>query len=82
MLGENHGLNYEYPQHLSTIAKLKSENSEFAAMAKEYHQLDHSIRGLENQNVPTSDENFVGMKARRAELRDWLHAKIMANGAG
>ncbi|GLS83621.1 YdcH family protein [Paraferrimonas haliotis] len=78
MLGENHGLNYEYPEHLERIAHLKDTNPEFAAMAKEYHQLDHHIRGLENQNVPTSDQSFVEMKAKRLAIRDKLHQLIMA----
>ncbi len=80
MLGENHALMYEYPEHKEKIHQLKQSDDAFAQMAKEYHDLDHQIRGLEVNGVPTSDQHFVELKARRVTLKDQLHQRLL-NGA-
>ncbi len=72
MLGENHALILEYPQHKERIHQLKVSDPEFREMAKEYHQLDHQIRGLEQNQVPTDDGHFNELKMRRAQLKRQL----------
>ncbi|SHH28509.1 YdcH family protein [Ferrimonas marina] len=81
MLGENHALMYEYPELKEKIHQLKLSDEAFAQMAKEYHDLDHEIRGLEVNGVPTTDSRFVELKARRVHLKDQLHARLV-NGKG
>ncbi|GAA4897794.1 YdcH family protein [Ferrimonas pelagia] len=81
MLGENHALMYEFPEHKERIHSLKVGDEEFAQMAKEYHELDHAIRGLEVNGVPAGDERFVQMKTRRVHLKDVIHQRLV-NGAG
>ncbi|RXJ72102.1 hypothetical protein CS022_17680 [Veronia nyctiphanis] len=78
MLGENHGLNYEFPEFADKIQLLKNSDATFNAWAKEYHSLDHEIRGLENNDVPTDDLTFMQLKTRRAHLKDELY-KILTN---
>ncbi|MFD2178396.1 YdcH family protein [Veronia pacifica] len=73
MLGENHGLVYDFPEFKDKISELKSSDANFNAQAKEYHSLDHEIRGLENNNVPTDDLTFMQLKTRRAQLKDEIY---------
>ena len=68
----NHSLYEDFPQYAERIRQLKNENEAFARLASEYHKLDHSVRGLEMRNIPTSDENFEQMKRRRVQLKDQI----------
>ncbi|UTW10992.1 YdcH family protein [Marinobacterium rhizophilum] len=68
----NHSLYEDFPQHAARIRQLKEENETFARLASEYHKLDHSVRGLEMRNVPTTDDNFEQMKRRRVQLKDQI----------
>ncbi len=68
----NHSLYEDFPQYAERIRQLKEENETFARLASEYHKLDHSVRGLEMRNIPTTDDNFEQMKLRRVQLKDRL----------
>ena len=65
MLGENHALIFEFPEHRERIHQLKVADSDFNSLAKRYHQLDHKIRGLEATQVPAEDQYFMQMKLQR-----------------
>ncbi|WP_025822015.1 YdcH family protein [Shewanella marina] len=73
MLGENHLLVLEFPEDAELIEHLKQNDEAFAQKAKRYHQLDHTIRGLEVSNVPTTDENFMQLKSERVVLKDEIY---------
>ncbi len=79
MLGENHLLTHEFPEYLSAIIELKSTNRHFCQLAKRYHQLDHQIRGFENNEVPITDEHFIELKAERVTLKDQLYRLLVAH---
>ncbi|MCL1145309.1 DUF465 domain-containing protein [Shewanella sp. 10N.261.52.F9] len=79
MLGENHLLTHEFPEYLSAIIELKSTNRNFCQLAKRYHQLDHQIRGFENNEVPITDEHFIELKAERVTLKDQLYRLLVAH---
>ncbi|WP_041415896.1 YdcH family protein [Shewanella halifaxensis] len=79
MLGENHLLTHEFPEYLSAIIELKSRDNAFCKLAKRYHQLDHQIRGLEENEVPTSDVHFIELKAERVLLKDQLYQLLVAH---
>lgn len=79
MLGENHLLSNEFPQYSDLIQSLKANNSEFSAKAKRYHELDHKIRGLEVNQVPTTDDHFSALKLERAELKDKIYHTLKAH---
>jgi len=80
MLGENHSLLNEFPEYKEQIHHLKVSDEEFAEMARQYHDLDHQIRGLEKREVPTTDDCFEQLKLQRVQLKDKLYQKII-NGA-
>lgn len=72
----NHSLYNDFPQHRERIHQLKLSDENFARMATEYHQIDHSIRGLESRGISTSNEQFEKMKLRRLALKDRLYQMI------
>lgn len=72
----NHSLYHDFPEHHERINQLKLENEDFARRAAEYHKLDHSVRGLEMRDVPTSDQHFLDLKLRRAQLKDELYQML------
>jgi uncharacterized protein YdcH (DUF465 family) len=77
MLGENHSLTHEFPEHLDTITQLTADDATFAENAKNYNTLDKEIRQLELRGSPIDDHEMNTMKHNRAELKDWLYSKIM-----
>lgn len=77
MQNEKHPLTHEFPEHSIDIAKLKTDDPEFAALAKEYHQLDHQIFGLEASKIPTTDKHFSELKNRRLVLKDQIYQKLI-----
>lgn len=76
----NHSLYADFPHHRERIHDLKQNDSEFARLASEYHQVDHTVRGLEARDIPTSDQHFEQMKVQRLRLKDELYRRL--NGRG
>ncbi len=74
MLGENHSLFNDFPEHQDKIRELKNSNADFKFMADAYHSLDHKIRGLEGNGVPMEDLHFASLKLQRVALKDQLYA--------
>lgn len=70
MLGENHSLFIEFPEMKDKIQQLKMVDENFKAMSDRYHELDHEIRGLEGNNIPTDDMHFTKLKLERLQLKD------------
>jgi uncharacterized protein YdcH (DUF465 family) len=78
MLGEDHSILKEFPQHKQLILSLAKENLEFAELMREYNALDKDIRKLELRDSPISDEEMHLMKHNRAEMKDRLHQYIVS----
>ncbi len=75
----HHSLYDDFPEYHDRINQLKLENEKFARLATEYHQLDHSVRGLESRDVPTSDQHFEELKIRRVHLKDELYQMLQVH---
>ena len=78
MLGENHSLRNEFPDHLDTIAVLNKSDAEFATVLQQYDKLDKQIRELELKDSPISDDSIHDLKQHRVEMKDKLYQQIMA----
>ena len=72
----HHSLYDDFPEYHDRIHQLKLENEEFARKATEYHKIDHSVRGLENRQIPTTDQHFEELKIRRVHLKDELYRML------
>ena len=62
MLGENHSLHHEFPEHHDLIDKLMKEDLHFKKIADEYNALDKEIRTIEQNNSPVEDISLTEMK--------------------
>lgn len=76
MLGENHCLVLDFPEFTQRITELNAADSQFAADAKQYHELDQEIRTLELDGAPINDEDMHQLKHRRSLLKDSLYQRI------
>lgn len=67
---EKHDLVHELPEYRDQIHNLKMNDRHFAKLFKEYHELDHSVRNLEQNDSPTTDEHMEDLKKQRLHLKD------------
>ena len=78
MLGEDHSLAHEFPEHLDTINQLAASDESFASDAKKYNELDAEIRRLELDGSPIDDPDMHQLKHDRSELKDSLYQRLVA----
>lgn len=76
MLGEKHDLIHELPEHKQRIHDLKMSDNHFVKLFDEYHNLDNTIRKMEEAGQITSDEYAEGLKKERLHLKDQLFTII------
>lgn len=72
MLGEKHDLIHEFPEYKDRIHELKINNSHFARLFEEYHEVEHEIRRIEEGVESTSDDYLEERKKLRLNLKDQL----------
>ena len=79
---EKHPLSQEFPEYQSLteyqslIQQLKEEDTDFAAMLSEYHELDRKVFRFEQHNQPISDHSLENMKYRRVNLKNRLYQRL------
>ncbi|MGO1117916.1 YdcH family protein [Rhodovibrionaceae bacterium A322] len=76
MLGENHDLLHELPDHKATIHDLKTTNSHFSRLFDEYHDLDREVRRAEGRVDVITEEQEEMLKRKRLALKDELFSMI------
>ena len=74
MFGERHDLQHEFPEYVELIHQLLGSDPTFAALYKEYDNLDAEILDLEQRGEPVTDEVAEEMKYKRVQLKDKLYA--------
>ncbi|HAS61982.1 MAG TPA: hypothetical protein DCS35_05065 [Vibrio sp.] len=77
MLGEDHSLLNEFPEHGDAIHQLSQNDMSFANDVKEYNSLDREIRALELRGSPINDTAMNKLKHSRATLKDSLYQRIV-----
>lgn len=77
MLGEDHSLIHDFPQHKEKIEQLSQSDNSFIEQSKTYHQLDMKIRDLELNNAPIGDDALHKLKQERALLKDALYQALI-----
>ncbi|PIE83365.1 MAG: GTP-binding protein [Candidatus Contendobacter odensis] len=74
MLGESHDLFHEFPEYKNRIAELKAEDSRFAQLYDEYHQINDEVERTELQIENHSDFYTEDLKKQRLHLKDEIYA--------
>lgn len=78
MLGENHSLLSEFPEHKARTEELTNGDENFAKDIKRYDELDKEIRVLELADSPIDDEAMHQLKHDRAVFKDTLYQRLTA----
>lgn len=73
---EAHDLHHEFPDMKDQIRNLKMNDRHFARLFDEYHDIDHTVRRIEEQKEAASDERLEGLKVRRLQLKDELYSML------
>ncbi len=76
MLGEDHSLLNDFPEHEKTINALSKSDQTFVQENKLYTRLDKEIRKLELRNEPIDDLEMQRLKLERAQLKDALYSRL------
>jgi uncharacterized protein YdcH (DUF465 family) len=71
-----HELHEEFPEHAERITELKSNNAHFAKLMDEYHEVNRAVHRAETNVEPTEELHEVGMRKRRAHLKDELYRML------
>lgn len=73
-----HELQDEFPQLADRISQLKQSDRHFARLADEYHSLNRAINRAETNVEPVDDLIEVGMRKKRAALKDEIYRLLTA----
>lgn len=73
-----HELHDEFPQLADRISQLKQSDRHFARLADEYHSLNRAINRAEINVEPVDDLTEVGMRKKRAALKDEIYRMLTA----
>ena len=73
---EKHDLHHEFPEFDQEIRQLKMSDGHFARLFKEYHELDHEVRRIEEGVETTSDEYLETKKIARLHRKDELFSML------
>jgi uncharacterized protein len=73
-----HELSEEFPEHIETIQRLKTEDTHFAKLFDDYHALNRDIHRAETNIEPTDDFNMADMRKKRLGLKDELWGLLSA----
>ncbi len=76
MLDNRHDLHSQFPQDGDILARLKTENPAFHALAERYDALDKEIHHIEIEAEAASDERLEELKKQRLETLDEVAALV------
>jgi hypothetical protein len=79
MFAEPHDLLHEFPEHKARIHELKMEDGHFAKMFKDYDELDHELRRIQQEIETPSDEVVEELKKKRLYLKDQMFKMLIAD---
>ncbi|RHW76528.1 YdcH family protein [Colwellia sp. RSH04] len=69
---EKHDLHHEFPEYHDEIHNLKMNDTHFARLFTEYHEVNQEVHRIEQGVENTSDEYLEGKKKERLLLKDKL----------
>jgi uncharacterized protein YdcH (DUF465 family) len=74
---EHHSLDKDFPELAETVRNCVVNDDDFRTVNDEYNRLDRELYQLEQDGIPTGDNEFTSLKMRRAEMKDWLHQRLI-----
>ena len=81
MFGVRHEIIREFPEFESVISRLKNHDPTFTRLLVEYDQTDKKIYGIEQQQVPVTDQYAHELKRQRLLLKDRLYQFLREQSA-
>lgn len=69
---ENHNLYHEFPDFTQQIDDLKLNDRYFLKLFDDYHEIDLSVRRIEELLEASSEQRLDELKLRRVQLKDEL----------
>ncbi len=78
---EHHSLDKDFPELAETVRQCMGCDEQFRSRNDEYNQLDRELYNLEQNGISTSDIEFMSLKAKRAEMKDWLYQRLLQFGS-
>ena len=78
MFAEHHDLVHELPEHKARIHDLKMSDNHFARLFKDYDELEHELRRIQQDIETPSDDVVEELKKRRLHLKDEMFRMIIA----
>ncbi len=76
-----HELAEEFPDLVTRMHALKSENAHFAKLYDEYHELNRAVHRAETNVEPVEEMTEVAMRKQRMALKDEIYKMIQAADA-
>ncbi len=73
---DKHDLHHEFPEYYDRIHELKTNDSHFARLFEEYHDLNREILRIEEGVENTTDEYLEELKKKRLLYKDKLYGMI------
>ena len=73
---DKHDLHHEFPEYYDRIHELKINNTHFARLFEEYHDLNREILRIEEGVENTTDEYLEELKKKRLLYKDKLYGMI------
>jgi uncharacterized protein YdcH (DUF465 family) len=75
---EHHKFAKEFPEFREHIHELKIKDPAFAALVKEYDEIDDEVYRIEQEIETPSDAYTEALKTKRVGLKDKLFALVSA----
>ena len=73
-----HELAEEFPEHVETMHKLKTDDAHFASLSDKYHELNRAVHRAETDVEPTDDLHMAEMRKQRLALKDEIWGILSA----
>jgi uncharacterized protein YdcH (DUF465 family) len=73
-----HELHEEFPEHGEKITMLKTENSHFARLAEQYHEVNRAVHRAETLVEPMDELAETDLRKKRAALKDEIYKMLTA----
>ena len=73
-----HELAEEFPEHIDTMHRLKTEDAHFAKLFDAYHEVNRAIHRAETNIEPTDDAHMEDMRKQRMQLKDEIYGMLTA----